>query len=349
MRRSLRALAYKIELIAIWVVRILFAPGHFGVNVFKRIRYAVFGGFMPDQVAMYSLDRRRKKEYLSEFDWHRSRRINEPYSAMLNNKLVFAELVSRYCPTPEVYAVKQHGSVRGLHGRDIRGCRDLLPLLNELGAFVVKPVCAGKGNDVSIVFAAEEGIVVNGKASDGETLIKKLEKSKEWLVCAYAHQAAYLKEIYPGSANTIRLITLYDAEKGTAEPAYAVQRLGASWTGAVDNGSKGGLIAKVDMETGILSEARSLHSLEVWERHPDTNAPIKGTVIPDWQAIRDGVTAVANELPYLDFIAWDILPTADGFTVIEANTSSGVNILQVFSPERNGRLGTFYREHGVIK
>lgn len=342
-------MAHKIELIAIWVVRILFAPDHFGVGIFKRIRYAVFGGFMADQVAMYSLDRERKKEYLSEFDWHRSRRINEPYSAMLNNKLVFAELISRYCPAPELFAVKQHDRVTGLNGRDIKSCRELLPLLYERGAFVVKPVCAGKGNDISIVFASDEGIILNGEPSDGETLIKKLEKSKEWLVCAYAHQAEYLNRIYPGSANTIRMITLYNAKKGGFELAYAVHRFGASWTGAVDNGSKGGLIAKVDLDTGTLSEARSLHSLDVWERHPDTNTQIKGTVIPGWEAIKSGVVAVSDKLPYLDFIAWDILPTKDGFTVIEANTSSGVNILQVFAPERNGRLGEFYREHGVIK
>ena len=51
MRRSLNAFLSKIELIALWIVRILFAPDHFGVGFFKRIKYCIHGGFMPDQVA----------------------------------------------------------------------------------------------------------------------------------------------------------------------------------------------------------------------------------------------------------------------------------------------------------
>ena len=46
---------------------------------------------------------------------------------------------------------------------------------------------------------------------------------------------------------------------------------------------------------------------------------------------------------------WVVGMTDDGFTVIEANTSSGVNIIQLWGPQRYGRLGDFYREHGIIK
>ena len=41
--------------------------------------------------------------------------------------------------------------------------------------------------------------------------------------------------------------------------------------------------------------------------------------------------------------------TPEGFCIVEANTSSGVNIIQLFGPQRNGELGDFYRAHGVIK
>ena len=127
--------------------------------------------------------------------------------------------------------------------------------------------------------------------------MSRLKKSPNWLICAYAHQADYLNAIYPNAANTLRMIVLRSAETGEFELCFAVQRIGAAWTGAVDNGSRGGLVANVD----------------------------------------------------LDIIAWDILPTAEGFTVIEANTSSGVNIIQLWGPQRYGRLGDFYREHGIIK
>ena len=74
----------------LWVTRILFAPNHFKLPIYKRIHYAVFGGYMIDQVALYDFRHNDKKQYLSEFDWYRSRRINDPYSNMLNNKVVFS-------------------------------------------------------------------------------------------------------------------------------------------------------------------------------------------------------------------------------------------------------------------
>ena len=52
----------------------------------------------------------------------------------------------------------------------------------------------------------------------------------------------------------------------------------------------------------------------------------------------------------MHFIAWDILIMEDGeICIIEANTSSGVNIIQLWGGQRNGELGDFYRYHGVIK
>ena len=87
----------------------------------------------------------------------------------------------------------------------------------------------------------------------------------------------------------------------------------------------------------------------VYNVHPDSGHPIKGVVIPNWESIKKGVLEASSHFPYLDIIAWDILPTPDGFTVIEANTSSGVNIIQLWGPQRYGRLGQFYRDHGIIK
>ena len=58
---------------------------------------------------------------------------------------------------------------------------------------------------------------------------------------------------------------------------------------------------------------------------------------------------LAKKLPYMYFVAWDILIAPDGFCIIEANTSSGVNIIQLWGGQRNGELGDFYRHHKVIK
>ena len=345
----LNALLHKLKLAVLWVVRVLFAPNHFHQSLFTRIRYAVCGGYMVDQVKMYDFAHNNPKDYLSEFDWYKSRDINGHYSHMLNNKVVFAEMVRQYCSAPEIYVVKKGNRLAGMHGRKISSYDDILTLLKEVGAFVVKPVNIGKGLGVRVVKWHDGRLIHNGKPMGEGEFLEALEKSKNWHIVEYARQADYLNKIYAPSANTIRMITLRSAETKEFELCFAVQRIGASWTGAVDNGSRGGLIANVNVETGEMSEARTLHDLEIYEKHPDTGAPIKGVVIPEWESIRNGVLEASANFPYLDIIAWDILPTQEGFTVIEANTSSGVNIIQLWGPQRHGRLGQFYREHGVIK
>lgn len=331
----------------LWITRILFAPDHFDQSLFTRLRHAIFGGYMVDQAALYDFKHNDKRQYLSEFDWYRSRGINDPYSTMLNNKVAFTEIVERYCATPEIYCIKKGKRLAGMHGRRFDDYSGLTALLREVGAFVVKPVGAGKGKGVYVCAYREGRYLLNDAPSDESSIISELKSHTNWLVCAYAHQADYLNKIYPDAANTLRMIVLRSAKTGEFELFFAVQRIGAGWTGAVDNGSRGGLVAKVDLETGTLSEARTLHDLAVYEVHPDTGAPIKGAVIPGWAELKERVLEVSANFPYLDIIAWDILPTPDGFTVIEANTSSGVNIIQLWGPQRYGRLGDFYREHGV--
>lgn len=349
MKHLKNALLCKLKLAALWVVRILFAPNHFKMPLHTRIRYSFAGGYMVDQAAMYDFKHNDKREYLSEFDWHRSRCVPNPFTVMLDNKVIFSELVGRYCDTPEIFAVKNGGAPRGTNGRHFPDHEALLAFLLQQGAFVLKPIDGGKGTGVKVVRRRAEGWTANNRPTTAEALLAELKKRKRWFVSAYAHQAPYLDAIYPDSANTIRMIVLRSAQTGQFELAYAVQRLGADWTGGVDNGSKGGLIAWIDLPTGVMTEARSLHTLDVHVTHPNTGAPIRGVTIPNWEAIKAGVMAASAHFSCIDMIAWDILPTAEGFTVIEGNATSGVNIVQLWGGQRNGKLGQFYREHGYIR
>ena len=105
----------------------------------------------------------------------------------------------------------------------------------------------------------------------------------------------------------------------------------------------------IDLETGVLSSAKCLRSTKIYEEHPDSGKKIAGTVIPGWENIKKEILETTSKLPFMDFIAWDVLVTENGPCVIEANSSSGVNIIQLFGGQRNGELGNFFRHYGVIK
>lgn len=344
-RKSVR----KAKLVYLWVTRILLAPNRFGVPLPTRIRYAVRGGFIGDQYALYDLSRRSKREYLSEFDWYRSRWINEPFDAMLNNKIVCNEILQHHVFVPRILFIKNKGRLVA-HGETlpVSSVRDTIPTLRQVGSVFMKPIAAGKGVGVRRLDMKGESFWIDrSPASEGQ-VVQLLEEEDGWFLSETIEQHHELASIHEPTSNTIRLITMRRPD-GTVEIFFAVLRLGTSASIPVDNGSRGGLVARIDLESGTLSEARTLWSKDVFTDHPDSGVLIRGASVPMWDEVKRQVLDAVEAVPYLQFIAWDILVSEKGPCVIEANTSSGVNIIQIWGPQRNGELGNFYREHGVIR
>lgn len=330
------------------MTRILLAPNRFGVSLLTRIRMAVFGGFIGDQYALYDLKHRSKKGYLSEFDWYRSRWINEPFDAMLNNKIICNEVLQPHANVSPILFVKNKKRlVRYGAGRDRIGYADVVAGVRETGSVFMKPLTAGKGKGVHRIDARDGRLLLDEAERTEAELIAFLQGQPDWFLTETVAQHADLDAIFDRTSNTIRLITMRTGDGG-AQPFFAVLRLGTSDTVPVDNGSRGGLVAKVDLASGELTEARTLWSHGVYQVHPDSGAPIAGAVVPRWQEVVDTAVRLADEFPFLQFVAWDFLVADDGVWVIEANTSSGVNIVQLWGGQRRGPLGDFYRAHGVI-
>lgn len=348
--KFVKACEKKIKLVFLWVRRILCAPDHFGVSIPRRVWLSLHG-FVPDQYALYGLDDRGKRsQYLSEFDWYRSRWIDEPFDLFLNNKVICTEVLSPHVLVPKILAVKTKGEiVSSLQPDSLMTAKETLRLVDESGSVYLKPISAGKGKGVHRLDREGEVFFFDALAVREEEIVSLLQREDDWFLCLGMRQCDYLDDLYPESANTVRVITFRDPGTHAFKIFFAVQRIGTSSTGPVDNGSRGGLVAKVDLESGELSAARSLHSLVEHVVHPDTRAVIKGFRIPQWDEMKETVLRLARLFPYVRFIAWDVLATDEGVCVIEANASSGVNILQLWEPQRNGELGAFYRAQGVLR
>lgn len=337
------------KLAYLWVTRILLAPNRFGVPLLVRLRFAIAGGFIADQVALYDLQHRPKREYLSEFDWYRSRWINEPFDAMLNNKIVCSEILQQHIAVPRILFVKNKGRLVA-HGEPdpVTSIEAVMATLVAIGSLFLKPLAAGKGKGVRRLDAANDAFRIDNVPAARAEVVRLLEADDGWFLSETVEQHPDLARIHAHTSNTIRFITMRQPD-GTAKVFFAVLRIGTSSTIPVDNGSRGGLVAKIDLDSGVLSEARTLWSHDVFTEHPDSGAPIEGATVPLWEDVKRQVLAATDAVPYLQFIAWDILVTESGPCIIEANTSSGVNIIQLWGPQRNGELGEFYRAHGVIR
>lgn len=335
------------KLFLIYWRRIIFAKNHFKCPWYKKLRANLSGGFLADQWMLYDFDHNDKGEYLSEFDWYRSRYINEPFDYVLNNKIVASEVLQQYVRVPKNFVICSRGHVTSFDSKPI-STDEILELIRREKLVFIKPYAAGKGTGVNSLGYDGESYLIDREKCTAEQIVKHLKGRDNWYISESMHQHEYLNKIYDQTVNTIRMITLRDIHTNAFKIFFAVQRIGTFATIPVDNGSRGGLVANIDLATGTLSEARCLHNRNVYKVHPDSGAPIEGVVIPNWDAIKEEMLALANKMPYMHFIAWDILITESGeVCIIEGNTSSGVNIIQLWGGQRHGELGDFYRHHGI--
>lgn len=112
-----------------------------------------------------------------------------------------------------------------------------------------------------------------------------------------------------------------------------------------DNFWRGNLLGAVDIEGGTI--ARSVRgtgvTMQVDPRHPDTNAPITGTVVPDWNATLALAIRAAATIPGVRTQSWDIALTDGGPVILEVNYGGDLNLAQLAWGK--GVLDEAYRAH----
>jgi hypothetical protein len=143
-----------------------------------------------------------------------------------------------------------------------------------------------------------------------------------------------------------------DPETQRSFVATAVHRFGNSKSAPVDNWTAGGLSVRVDLETGALSTGITYPragSLEWHHSHPETGAQIEGIVVPGWQNVIARILAAADAYDFLSYVGWDVVIRDDGFSVLEGNNYTDVNLLQIHGGLlKDKRVAQFYRYHRVI-
>lgn len=129
-----------------------------------------------------------------------------------------------------------------------------------------------------------------------------------------------LRLLTTGALCTIRFITAC-RPGGDPEPAVAVYRMPIGST-AVDNFTRGGMAAPVDLGTGRLGcgvRGDPQHFHRRLCSHPDTRAQIEGTLLPGWRDVVELAIRAHRAAPYMVLVGWDIAISADGPLLVEGN------------------------------
>jgi hypothetical protein len=185
---------------------------------------------------------------------------------------------------------------------------------------------------------------------------KKGKPASATLIEARLQQGSFWAGLFPGSANTMRIYTMWHPDDPAPFVARAVQRIGTADTVPTDNWSGGGISVSIDPDTGRLGVGR-MHPLKGaraelrYEQHPDTGAQLTGVTLPGWEKIKATVLRAAGSLPFNRIGGWDVLMDAsDTPVILEANGNGDVNLLQVHGGLlTDPRIRRFYQSFSVVR
>jgi len=303
-------------------------------------------GFTSRNYSLCGIDNSRDPElYLSELDRIAYTSLINKDESLLLNKIKFHRYMTQngfdnYMPS--LYGTIMEGEYKGIH--------NLQHLLHK-NKIVIKPAFGKQGMGIFFCEKTGDDLLVNGNKKTFGDLKNILSNLHNYMVVEFCQQSNFLERIYPHSANTMRILTMYP-ENESPFIADAILRIGTKKSGSMDNLSKGGLTASINTKTGELGEAAEyLSSGETrWhEVHPDTKSKIKGVTIPKWINFKNKFMSMITELPEFKYVGWDILMTGDDdYVIIEGNSTPMVTCLQVHKPLlKNPKVRKFYRDNGV--
>ena len=164
-----------------------------------------------------------------------------------------------------------------------------------------------------------ELVKIDDSVSSSE-LYQRLVEDNLLLVEEFLVQHPDMASLYPGSVNTLRIITYLDKSDRVHVLTRAL-KIGNG--GFIDNHSNGGMYTMLD-EDGVVLHPASDEDGHFFEVHPATGITLSGFQVPQFGEVLELADKLARQVPEMPFIGWDIAITPDGPVVIEGNHNTGI-------------------------
>lgn len=261
--------------------------------------------WLPEEYLSYHyelLSRKGKKQYV--LNWEK-----EVFASAVNNKCVHDLLDDKYGSFLffKVFYKREIVQV-DFEKQDMDM---IMSFLSRHPKAIVKQNTSGGGHGIQII---------DIKDFDGiEALLEQLKKrykSKKIIIEELINQDVRMACFHPQSVNTLRMpaIRLSD-EVLLWHPGMRIGR-GQS---IVDNGGSGGILAAIDIDTGIIKAAATEDGTDYCV-HPDTNIPIIGYKIPMWKEAQAFTKELMQAFPEGVYVSWDLALSDRGWVMVEGNS-----------------------------
>lgn len=242
------------------------------------------------------------------------------YTALIHDKFVASQYIeSLGFPVPKTLALVFNESIlfpkTGVH----------LPLSAlwsdpscSFHDCICKPVADGQGRGVFHLEGKDDQIFVNNQRVEHQRLSGLFARSR-YIIQERVLQHPKMSTLNPSCVNTIRLVTCF--HDGVVIPFSAAVRIGRKGN-VTDNWHTGGIIIRLNMETGCLDR----HGFTLPEyggkkhaKHPETGVVFEGYEIPFCHQAVELATRLHRYFYGTHSIGWDIAITEKGPVFIEGN------------------------------
>lgn len=190
----------------------------------------------------------------------------------------------------------------------------------------------------------------DGREFTGDELIASLvdaSRTVPQILQPRMKNGEFLSRFAPNGLCSVRIFTSRDDADGMYLPMLAIIKL-ATRGSYFDNTHQGAIACPIDLGTGALG--RGIKHDPAFGRvdiHPDSNEPIVGKRIPDWDGALALATRAHRAFPEFRILAWDVALTDEGPMIVEAEMLAGIESFQRAHDTPIGRtpLGAEYRKH----
>ena len=314
-------------------------------------------GFLPDDYFKFELDKNNHEEYMPTLHNYNKANLNGHANSVLINKILFPTFLKEIIKDIDrLHVIDNLGYINEgefISTSDLPGNIESLVEQLEYEDLIIKPAFGRKGKGLIYLSKPDEQYFINEKVCSVQKLKIKVNQLHNYVVQNVFRQNHESNFINPDGFNSMRILTMIDPVTEKAFIPFAYHKFAVKEVGRTDSCSQGALSSSIHIESGELSQAIRLtkngEKLKL-DRHTDTDLLITGQKIHHWEEIKRAILEMANRMPYMKYVGWDVIQSGKEVYVLEGNNGPSLNTPQLHIPFKNiPAAWSFYEYYNFIK
>ena len=295
----------------------------------------------------YGLTKENYNDYISDFDFYSPKNyLKKPQLIKwFDYKLTTYYVLSSFRQyMPRHYFFIENGELipMDINMQRYGNFDDVLSIIQER-PIALKSCVGGHGKGFFKIEHKNRKYEINGKEVDTSEVNKILSSLDNYILTEYCiPHKAFRYACGENAFAVLRTVSVFDKSDGPQITAILI-RLGTSTTGLVTD-YDGCINAGVDLQTGGIfnpllrgGDSEGIITKKASKIHPDTGVDLETLIVPNFEKLKEMTKNISAYLAMTPYLVMDIIPTDDGFDILEINSHGQVRNLEPFFPFRKNK------------